>query len=76
MQFNIYDAKTNFSRLIDKVLEGKEVIIAKAGKPVAKIITYKEKTAPRKLGLLKGKISVPDDFDEENQEINKIFYGE
>ena len=76
MQFNIYDAKTNLSKLIEKILEGKEVIIAKAGKPVAKIVSYKEKSAPRKFGLWKGKIWVSDDFDEEDPEINKLFYGE
>ena len=76
MQVNIYDAKTNLSKLIEKVLEGKEVIIAKAGKPVAKIVSYKEKRAPRQFGLLKGKIFVPDDFDEEDEQINKLFYGE
>ena len=76
MQVNIYDAKTNLSKLIEKVLEGKEVIIAKAGKPVAKIVSYKEKKAPRKFGLWKGKVSISDDFDDEDPEINKMFYGE
>jgi prevent-host-death family protein len=76
MQVNIYDAKTNLSSLIAKVREGKEVIIAKAGRPVAKIVSYKEEKAPRKFGLLKGKISVPDNFNDEDEEINKLFYGD
>lgn len=73
---NIYQAKTNLSKLIEQVESGKEIIIAKAGKPVAKLISYKQKLQPRKPGLLKGKIFVPDDFNEEDKEINKLFYGE
>ncbi len=73
---NIHEAKTNLSRLIEKALKGEEVIIAKAGKPVAQLVAYKQKLQPRKPGALKGKIFVPDDFDEESEEINKLFYGE
>ena len=72
---NIYEAKTQLSKLIEKVLNGKEIIIAKAGKPVAKIVEYKEKPAKRVPGLLKGKIEIPDDFDDESEEINEMFYG-
>lgn len=71
---NIHEAKTNLSKLIEEVLAGKEVIIAKAGKPVAKIVIYKEVKEPRKFGLLKGKIEIPDNFDDEDEEINKLFY--
>lgn len=74
--FNIHDAKTNLSKLIEITSTGEEVIIAKAGKPVAKLSFYKEKLKPRKLGLLKGKIFVPDNFNDEDEEINKMFYGE
>lgn len=74
--FNIHEAKTNLSKLIEKTSKGEEVVIAKAGKPVAKLTGYKEAMKPRKLGLLKGKIFVPDDFNEEDEEINKMFYGE
>ena len=73
---NIHDAKTNLSKLIEKVVVGEDVTLAKAGKPVAKIVAYKEKVKPRKLGLLKGKIWISDDFNEEDEEINKMFYGE
>ncbi len=73
---NIHQAKTNLSKLIAMTLAGEDVIIAKAGKPVAKIVAYKEKLKPRKLGLLKGKIFVPDNFNDEDEEINKLFYGE
>ena len=73
---NIHDAKTNLSKLIEKVVAGEDVTLAKAGKPVAKIVAYKEDEKPRKPGLLKGKIVIPDDFDDESEEINKMFYGE
>lgn len=72
--FNIHEAKTNLSKLIEKAQKGDEVIIAKAGKPVAKLSSYEEKLKPRKLGLWKGKVWVADDFDDEDEEINKLFY--
>lgn len=72
--FNIHQAKTNLSKLIEKTLKGEDVIIAKAGKPVAKLVAYKAKQKPRKFGLWKGKVWVSPDFDDENEEINKLFY--
>ena len=73
---NIHQAKTNLSKLIEKTLLGEEVVIAKAGKPVAKLTAIKEKLKPRKPGFLKGKIWVSEDFNDEDEEINKLFYGE
>ncbi len=73
---NIHQAKTQLSKLIEKTQNGEDVIIAKAGKPIAKLVAYKEPLKPRKLGLLKGKIHVPDNFDDEDEEINRLFYGE
>lgn len=72
--YNIHEAKTNLSKLIEKTLKGEEVIIAKAGKPVIKLSTYKEKLKPRKFGLWKGKVWISDDFDDEDEEMNKLFY--
>lgn len=71
---NIHEAKTNLSKLIEKTLNGEEVIIAKAGKPVAKLSFYKEKLKPRKSGLWKGKVWMSDDFNDEDEGINKLFY--
>jgi len=73
---NIHQAKTNLSRLIEKTLSGEDVIIAKAGKPVAKLVPYKKTLKPRKPGLWKGKVWMSDDFNEEDKEINKLFYGD
>lgn len=72
---NTHEAKTNLSKLIEQALAGRDVVIAKAGKPVAKLVAYKEKLKPRQPGLWKGKVWVADDFDEEDEEINKLFYG-
>lgn len=71
---NIHQAKTNLSKLIEKTLNGEDIVIAKAGKPVAKLVAYKEKLKPRKPGLWKGKIWMSDDFNDEDPEINKLFY--
>lgn len=73
---NIHEAKTNLSKLIELTQKGEEVIIGKAGKPVVKLVAYKEKLKPRKAGLLKGKIFVSENFNEEDPQINKLFYGE
>ena len=60
---NIHEAKTHLSRLVDEVVAGEEVVIAKAGKPMAKLIPFIPATKKRKLGLLAGKLSVLADFD-------------
>lgn len=60
---NIHEAKTNLSRIVEEVAAGAEVLIAKAGKPMARLVPVTGKPAKKKLGLLKGKIKVPDDFN-------------
>ncbi|MEW5920435.1 MAG: type II toxin-antitoxin system Phd/YefM family antitoxin [Bacillota bacterium] len=64
MLVNIHEAKTNLSRLLQKVKEGQEIIIAKAGRPVAKLIPYTEKPSKRVPGSAKDKITVSQDFNE------------
>lgn len=59
---NIHEAKTHFSKLVNAVLQGHEVVIAMAGKPVAKLSPIAKK-AKRRFGVLKGKIKVSKDFD-------------
>ncbi|MET0230426.1 MAG: type II toxin-antitoxin system prevent-host-death family antitoxin [Rhodanobacteraceae bacterium] len=59
---NIHAAKTQFSRLIEEVEDGEEVVIAKAGRPVARLVPIRNITR-RKLGVLAGRLIVPDDFD-------------
>ena len=62
---NIHEAKTHLSRLVEQVAKGKEIIIGKAGKPMAKLVPYLEKKEPRKPGRLKGKIWMSDDFNDD-----------
>jgi len=60
---NIHDAKTNLSRLVDQAASGIEIVIAKAGKPVARLVPLAKPRPERKPGFLKGKLRIPDDFD-------------
>ncbi len=60
---NIHQAKTHLSRILDEVAAGAEVVIAKAGKPVARLVPLESNVRPKKLGLLKGRIKVPDNFN-------------
>jgi len=62
-QVNIYEAKTQLSKLVDRAAEGDEIIIARAGKPVARLTALKREKLPLRPGLLKGKIWIADDFD-------------
>lgn len=60
---NIHEAKTNFSKLVDAAMGGEEMIIAKAGKPAAKLIPIESFKPKRKPGALKGQIKIASDFD-------------
>lgn len=59
---NLYEAKTQLSALVDQAADGAEIIIAKAGKPMAKLVAFRE-TARRKPGGAKGRVWISDDFD-------------
>jgi len=61
---NIHEAKTNFSKLIDAVGQGEEIVIAKAGKPAARLVPIQGQKVDRRPGALKGRIRIADDFDE------------
>jgi prevent-host-death family protein len=63
--YNIHEAKTHLSRLIEGAANGEPFVIAKAGKPMVKVIAVEaaETPKPKRLGFLAGEISVPDDFD-------------
>jgi prevent-host-death family protein len=63
LQVNIHDAKTHFSKLLEQVGTGKEVIIAKAGKPVARLVPITKQPDKRTPGSAKGKITVAPDFN-------------
>jgi len=61
---NISEAKAQLSSLVAKVMTGKEVLIGKSGKPVARLVRYDRSEEPRKPGALRGKIELAEDFDE------------
>ena len=73
---NIHEAKTHFSRLVDRVMRGEEVVIGKAGKPVARLIPYREDRTPRVPGGWEGRVGISEDFDELPAEIQAAFRGE
>jgi len=73
---NIHEAKTNFSKLVDAVGQGEEVVIAKAGKPAARLVPIQGQKIIRKPGALKGKIRIADDFDAPlPDDLQKAFEG-
>lgn len=75
---NIHDAKTHLSRLVDRASKGEPFVIAKAGKPLVKVVPLKpgERGATRRLGFMAGEIAVPDDFDRiGRREIERLFRG-
>jgi len=60
---NTYEAKTHLSSLLDRAAAGEEILIARAGKPVARLVGYTETKQPRQGGQLRGQIHMSDDFD-------------
>src|SRR5260370_11515231 len=76
MEVNIHEAKTHFSKLLQRVAAGEEVIIARAGVPVAKIVRVEQPAAKRELGIDRGKIWMADDFDKLPDDLMAAFYGE
>lgn len=62
-QVNIHQAKTGLSKLVERVEAGEEIVIARAGRPVAKLVALERSRARRRLGLLDGKLKIPDDFN-------------
>jgi antitoxin (DNA-binding transcriptional repressor) of toxin-antitoxin stability system len=63
MIVNIHEAKTQLSKLIEQAVKGEPFVIAKAGKPLVKVEALDAPKSPRRIGFLKGEISVPKDFD-------------
>lgn len=72
---NIHDAKTHFSKLVERVEAGEEIVIGRAGRPVAKLVAYSEPRPVRVPGALKGRIWIADDFDETDETVIGLFDG-
>lgn len=72
----MHQAKTQLSKLVERAAAGEEIVIAKAGKPVARIVALAAAATPRKPGLLKGKIRIARDFDDPlPEEVLEAFEG-
>ncbi|MGH3959145.1 type II toxin-antitoxin system Phd/YefM family antitoxin [Mycobacterium sp.] len=74
--FNVYDAKTNFSRLVARAESGDEIVISRHGRPVARLVPYRPDRPVRRLGLLKGKVKIAPDFDDFTAADDRDWYGE
>ncbi len=74
---NLYEAKTNLSQLVERAAAGEEFIIAKSGRPLARLVPFEARTAPRIPGLLKGKIEMGESFDDPlPDELLRAFLGD
>jgi prevent-host-death family protein len=76
MVVNIHEAKTHFSRLVDRAAAGEEIVIGKAGKPMAKLVPYSESREPRRPGAWRGKVKIHPSFYEDDEELIRLFEGE
>ena len=73
---NIHEAKTNLSRLVEQAAAGEAFIIAKAGRPLVKVVRLDAPAAPQRVGFMAGEITVPDDFDRIGEaDIAALFEG-
>jgi antitoxin (DNA-binding transcriptional repressor) of toxin-antitoxin stability system len=75
MIVNIAEAKAKLSQLVDMVYHGEKVVIARNNRPMVELVIHKPE-GKRKLGLLTGKLKVPEDIMEEDANINEMFYGQ
>jgi prevent-host-death family protein len=73
--FNIHEAKTNLSRLVEAAANGEEIVIAKAGKPMAKLVAITREKGPRTLGALAGSVKESADCWAGDPDIEALFYG-
>ena len=74
---NVYEAKTHLSQLLDRAAAGEEIVIARAGRPIARLVALADpRSRPRVPGGWRGKVSMSADFDELPAEIEAAFRGE
>ena len=73
---NMHEAKTHLSRLVEKAAGGEPVVIARAGKPMVRVVPIDQPLEPKRVGFLLGEIEIPDDFDDMGKdEIEAMFGG-
>ncbi len=76
MQVNIHEAKTHLSRLVERAARGEQIVIARAGKPVARLVALAPPPSPRRLGLYRDQIEVAPDFDVLPDDLRRAFEGD
>ncbi|MBA4864889.1 type II toxin-antitoxin system Phd/YefM family antitoxin [Streptomyces sp. PSKA54] len=74
-QYNVHEAKTHFSQILEQVERGEEVVISKAGEPVARVVPLRPKVRRTGRGSLRGQIHILDDFDELPDDVDDAFGG-
>lgn len=72
---NVSQAKSELSALLVLVENGEEVVICRAGRPIAKLVAMDKRREPRRGGQLAGKWSIPDSFNDPDPELEELFYG-
>jgi prevent-host-death family protein len=75
-QVNVYEAKTHLSRLLDRVEAGEEIVIGRAGRPIARLVPYRKPAVQRRPGGWRNKVWIAEDFDELPEVITAAFKGE
>ncbi len=75
-QVNVHEARSQLSRLLDRVEAGEEILIARAGRPIARLSPYKGDDTPRVPGVWRERVRISDDFDELPEELVRAFNGE
>jgi len=73
IRVNVHEAKTQLSRLLERAERGDDVVIARAGRPVARLVPYRTRAKPRRLGLWKGQGWIAPDFDATPDELVRLF---
>ena len=72
---NIHEAKTHLSRLVERVEAGEEITLARAGRPVARLVPYSTRREPRRPGLWSGRVAIGADFDEPLEDFERALRG-
>ena len=75
MIVNIHEAKTHLSRLVERVAAGEEIVIGRAGRPVARLVPYAETRQARRPGRWAGRVTIASDFDATTDELLDAFEG-
>ncbi len=73
---NVYEAKTHLSQLLDRAAAGEEIVIARAGRPIARLVALSGASRGRVPGAWRGNVNIADDFDELPAEMDAAFHGQ